>query len=110
MRREALDCERTGHEDARGVLVGLVVEQLGIGVAAGDIPVVGWGNSVDTANEVSEGYVNAAMWSDPQAISYLGLTMGLMAASDIPPGFDIRTGTLYEADTADYYLKIMEGK
>jgi len=81
-----------------------------VGVAPGEIPVVGWGNSVDTAKEVLEGYVNAAMWSDPQAISYLGLTMGLMAASGIPPGFDIRTGTLYEKDKAEYYLKIMEGK
>lgn len=80
-----------------------------VGVAAGDIPVVGWGNSVDTANEVLEGYVNAAMWSDPHAISYMGLSMGLMAASGIPPGFDIKTGTLYEADKAEYYLGIMEG-
>ena len=34
MRRQALDRERTGHADARRVLVGLVVEQLGVGVAA----------------------------------------------------------------------------
>ena len=34
VRREALDRERSGHADARGVLVGLVVEQLGVGVAA----------------------------------------------------------------------------
>ena len=34
MRREALDRERPGHADARRVLVGLVVEQLGVGVAA----------------------------------------------------------------------------
>ena len=81
-----------------------------VGVKPGEIPVVGWGNSVDTTGEVLEGYVNAAMWSDPQAISYLGLTMGLMGASGIPPGFDIKCGTLYEADTAEYYQNIMEGK
>jgi simple sugar transport system substrate-binding protein len=80
-----------------------------VGVAPGEIPVVGWGNSVDTANEVLEGYVNAAMWADPQAISYLGLSMAAMAASGIPPGFDIFTGTLYEADTAEVYLEIMGG-
>ena len=34
MRREALDRERPGHADARVVLVGLVVEQLGVGVTA----------------------------------------------------------------------------
>ena len=36
--------------------------------------------------------------------------MGLMAASGIPPGFDIKTGTLYEKDTAPYYCDIMAGK
>ena len=38
-----------------------------VGVKAGEIPVVGWGNSIDTAQEVLDGYVNAAMWQDPQA-------------------------------------------
>jgi simple sugar transport system substrate-binding protein len=77
------------------------------GFSAGDIPVVGWGNSLDTAQEVIDGYVNAAMWQDPQATSYLALSMAAMAASGIPPGFDVITGTLYEADTAELYLEIM---
>lgn len=77
------------------------------GLAAGDIPVVGWGNSPDTAQEVLDGYVNAAMWQDPQATSYMGLSMAAMAAGGIPPGFDILVGTLYEADTAQTYLDIM---
>lgn len=80
-----------------------------VGVAAGDIPVVGWGNSPDTAQEVLDGYVNAAMWQDPQATSYLGLTLALMASSGIPPGFDVKVGTLYEADSAEVYLNIMQG-
>jgi simple sugar transport system substrate-binding protein len=80
-----------------------------VGLAPGEIPVVGWGNSPDTAREVLEGYVNAAMWQDPQATSYMGLSMANMAASGIPPGFDIIVGTLYEADTAQIYLDIMEG-
>jgi simple sugar transport system substrate-binding protein len=80
-----------------------------VGVAPGEIPVVGWGNSPDTAREVLEGYVNAAMWQDPQATSYMGLSMAAMAAAGIPPGFDIIVGTLYEADTAQTYLDIMEG-
>src|SRR5258707_11172052 len=46
-----------------------------VGLKAGDIPVVGWGNSPDTAQEVIDGYVNAAMWQDPQANSYMGLSM-----------------------------------
>jgi simple sugar transport system substrate-binding protein len=81
-----------------------------VGVAPGDIPVVGWGNSPDTANEVLDGYVNAAMWQDPQATSYMGLSLALMAHSGIPPGFDIIVGTLYEKDKAEIYLKIMQGQ
>jgi len=34
----------------------------GAGVAAGKIPVVGWGNSKETAEAVKAGYVNAAAW------------------------------------------------
>jgi simple sugar transport system substrate-binding protein len=80
-----------------------------VGVAPGEIPVVGWGNSPDTAQAVLDGYVNAAMWQDPQATSYMGLSMAAMAAAGIPPGFDIIVGTLYEADTAETYLNIMQG-
>jgi simple sugar transport system substrate-binding protein len=78
-------------------------------VKAGEIPVVGWGNSIDTAQEVLDGYVNAAMWQDPQATSYLALSMAAMTASGIPPGFDVSVGTLYEKDKAANYLKIMQG-
>jgi simple sugar transport system substrate-binding protein len=81
-----------------------------VGVKAGEIPVVGWGNSPDTAQEVLDGYANAAMWQDPQATSYMGLSMAAMAASGIPPGFDILVGTLYEKDKAATYLKIMQTK
>src|SRR6266481_9066441 len=78
-------------------------------VKAGEIPVVGWGNTADTAQEVLDGYVNAAMWQDPQATSYLALSMAAMTASGIPPGFDVNVGTLYEKDKAATYLKITQG-
>jgi simple sugar transport system substrate-binding protein len=80
-----------------------------VGIKAGEIPVVGWGNSPDTAQEVLDGYVNAAMWQDPQATSYVGLSLAAMAASGIPPGFDVKTGTLYEKEKAATYLKILQG-
>lgn len=80
-----------------------------VGVAAGEIPVVGWGNSPETAQQVLDGYVLAAMWQDPQATSYMGLSVAAMAAAGIPPGFDILVGTLYEADAAQIYLDIMTG-
>jgi simple sugar transport system substrate-binding protein len=81
-----------------------------VGVKAGDIPVVGWGNSQDTTQEVINGYVNAAMWQDPQATSYIGLSMAAMAADGIPPGFNVYVGTLYEKDAAPLYDKIMSAK
>lgn len=81
-----------------------------VGVAPGEIPVVGWGNSLDTTQAVLEGYVNAAMWQDPQATSYIGLSMAAMADAGIPPGFDVITGALYEKETAQLYDDIMSGK
>lgn len=80
-----------------------------VGVKAGEIPVVGWGNSLDTTQEVLNGYVNAAQWQDPQATSYVALSLAAMAASGIPPGFDVITGALYEKDTAGVYDKILSG-
>lgn len=80
------------------------------GIAPGEIPVVGWGNSLDTTSAVTAGYVNAAMWQDPQATSYMCLSALLMESSGIPIGFDIITGALYEADTAELYHGIMGGQ
>ena len=79
------------------------------GLAPGDIPVVGWGNSLDTTQGVMDGYVSAAMWQDPQATSYMCLSSLMMETSNIPIGFNIITGALYEADTASLYHGIMGG-
>jgi simple sugar transport system substrate-binding protein len=81
-----------------------------VGVKPGEIPVVGWGNSLDTTQEVMNGYVNAAQWQDPQATSYLALSLALMATDGIPPGFNIITGALYGKDTAPIYDKVLSGK
>ena len=81
-----------------------------VGVKPGEIPVVGWGNSLDTTQEVLQGYVNAAQWQDPQATSYVALSLANMAASGIPPGFNVITGALYEKDKAPIYDKILRGK
>ena len=80
-----------------------------VGVPAGEIPVVGWGNSPETAQEILDGYVLAGMWQDPQMTSYLGLSLAAAASAGIPPGFDILVGALYEADTAQTYLDILSG-
>jgi simple sugar transport system substrate-binding protein len=81
-----------------------------IGVKAGEIPVVGWGNSLDTTQEVLNGYVNAAQWQDPQATSYVALSLAAMASSGIPPGFNVITGALYEKDHAQIYDDILSSK
>ncbi len=80
------------------------------GIAPGEIPVVGWGNSLDTTQAVMDGYVNAAMWQDPQATSYMCLSALLSESSGIPIGFDVITGALYEVDTAQLYHGIMGGQ
>ena len=81
-----------------------------VGVKPGEVPVVGWGNSKDTSQAVLSGSVNAAQWQDPQATSYVALSLANMAASGIPPGFNVITGALYEKDTAAIYDKILSGK
>jgi simple sugar transport system substrate-binding protein len=81
-----------------------------VGVKPGEIPVVGWGNSLDTTQEVLTGYVNAGQWQDPQATSYIALSLAAMEASGIPAGFDVITGALYEKDTAQVYDDILSGK
>ena len=81
-----------------------------VGVKAGEIPVVGWGNSTDTTQEVLNGYVNAGQWQDPQATSYMALSLAAMASNGIPPGFNIITGALYGKDTASIYDKILSAK
>ena len=90
-----------------------------VGIAAGDIPVVGWGNSPETAQEMLDGYVLAAMWQEPQWVSYTALSLANAASSGIPvpasslsdttPGFDIIVGTLYEVDDAQFYLDQLTG-
>ena len=81
-----------------------------VGVKQGEIPVVGWGNSLDTTQEVLTGYVNAAMWQDPHATSYVSLSLANMAASGIPAGFDVLVGNLYEKDGAQGVDDILSGK
>ncbi len=81
-----------------------------VGIDAGAIPVVGWGNSTDTSQAILAGYVDAGMWQDPQATSYLALSLANMASSGIPPAFDITVGALYDKTTAETYDKIMTGE
>jgi len=81
-----------------------------VGVKPGEIPVIGWGDSLDTTQEVLQGYAIAAQWQDPQATSYVALSLAAMAAGGIPPGFNVITGALYDKSNAGVYDKILSGK
>ncbi|HTW27411.1 MAG TPA: substrate-binding domain-containing protein [Acetobacteraceae bacterium] len=80
------------------------------GVAKGSIPVIGWGNSLDTVHEVLTGYVNAAQWQAPQGTSYMALSVAAMEASGFPAGFNIITGQLYDASNAKVYEQLLSTK
>lgn len=78
------------------------------GVKPGDIPVVGWGNSARTANEVKEGYVNAAAWQYPTHMGYMPIVLLNLANQGIPIGYDTTTIALYEKQNVDKYLEVIE--
>ena len=79
------------------------------GIEKGSIPVVGWGSTNETANEVKEGYVNAAIWAYPDAAGYDSIMLLYKAAATgLTIGYDINTQTLYDASTADKYIELSQ--
>jgi simple sugar transport system substrate-binding protein len=76
------------------------------GIAPGSIPVVGWGSTKATANEVKEGYVNAAIWAYPDAAGYDSIVLLHKALNGLTIGYDINTQTLYDQTTADTYIEL----
>jgi simple sugar transport system substrate-binding protein len=82
----------------------------GAGVKAGSVPVVGWGNSKDTAEEVKSGYVNAAAWQFPSAQGFMPVALLSLAAAGEPIGYDIHTFSLYDADSVGPILNLYSKK
>ncbi|TIT14996.1 MAG: ABC transporter substrate-binding protein [Mesorhizobium sp.] len=78
----------------------------GAGVPAGKIPVVGWGNSKETAESVKAGFVNAAAWQFPSAQGFMPVALLGLAASGEPIGYDIHTFSLYDASSVEPILKL----
>jgi simple sugar transport system substrate-binding protein len=76
------------------------------GVAAGSIPVVGWGGTGETAHEVKDGYVNYAVWGYPDASGYDSVILLNKAAEGLSIGYDVPTQTFYDASTADKYIEL----
>ena len=75
-----------------------------VGIKAGDVPVVGWGNSKATAESVRDGYVLAALWQYPIDLGFLPVVLLNSASDGNPIGYDIYTLQLYEAKTVDPIL------
>lgn len=78
------------------------------GIEPGSIPVVGWGSTNQTANEVKDGYVNAATWAYPDAAGYDTVVLLFKAATGFTIGYDINTQTLYDASTADKIIELTQ--
>ena len=79
-----------------------------VGIKAGAIPVVGWGNSADTAQEITRRLRECRYWQDPQMTSYLGLSLAAAEASGyMAGGHDFLIGSLYEKDQAQTYLDVL---
>lgn len=76
------------------------------GVTAGSIPVVGWGSSKETAEEVRDGYVNAAAWQYPSSQGFLPVVLLNLAASGQPIGYDTYTFSLYDKTSVAPILKV----
>jgi simple sugar transport system substrate-binding protein len=76
------------------------------GVKPGQIPVVGWGNSKETAEAVRDGYVNAAAWQFPSAQGFMPVALLNLAASGEPIGYDVLTFSLYDKSSVGPILKL----
>jgi simple sugar transport system substrate-binding protein len=80
-----------------------------VGIKPGEIPVVGWGNSLDTAKSVKEGYVNAAMWQYPDAQGYMAIVLLNTGATGGQIGYNILTMHMYDKTDVDVFIKALGG-
>jgi len=78
-----------------------------VGIPAGSIPVVGWGNALATANSVKAGYVNAATWQYPDAQGYMAIFMLYEAKMGRAIGYSVLTTASYDKTNVDQYLSVL---
>lgn len=77
------------------------------GVKPGEIPVVGWGNDLETANAVKAGYINAATWQFPEALGYQAVFMLYQAWKGYPINYNIFTQYLFTQKDVDKYIDLL---
>ena len=76
----------------------------------GKIPVVGWGNSIETAQATKEGYVLAGTWQYPDSQGFMSIVELYMAKKGALLGYDITTLAMYDKSNVDSYIKLMAKK
>jgi simple sugar transport system substrate-binding protein len=76
------------------------------GMKPGQVPVVGWGNSADTANAIKAGYVNAATWQYPDSQGFMPIVLLYMAKNGMATGYNIYTSGLYTKANVDTYINL----
>lgn len=76
------------------------------GIRPGSVPVVGWGNSVETAQAVRDGYIEAALWQYPAAQGFMPVALLKLAADGQPIGYDIVTLQLYDETSVQPILDL----
>lgn len=76
------------------------------GVQPGSMAVVGWGNSLEAAEAVRDGYMNAAAWQFPSAQGFMPVALLSLAASGEPIGYDVYTFALYDKDSVQPFLDL----
>jgi simple sugar transport system substrate-binding protein len=78
-----------------------------VGSKPGVIPVVGWGNTKETADAVVAGYVLAGLWQFPFDQGYLPVVMGDRLAKASGKGYDVVTLEVYDKTSVQDILKGM---
>jgi len=79
-----------------------------VGIKPGTLPVVGWGNALNTARAVKEGYINAATWQFPEVLGYQSVFMAYEAIQGWPINYDVFAQYLFTKQDVDKYIEILE--
>lgn len=78
-----------------------------LGWAPGKIPVVGWGNTLASAQAVQHGYIKTALWQYPDSQGYLPITLLKMINDGFLEGFSIETLEFYDKNTVGEFMKYL---
>jgi simple sugar transport system substrate-binding protein len=78
-----------------------------VGWKPGRIPVVGWGNTLATAQAVQQGYIKAGLWQYPDSQGYLPIVLLKLLSDGRGAGYDVTTLALYDRKNVGKYIKYL---